>query len=147
LQEKMMELLNAAWKVPTAGEEPPPLNLADMLHLAVNLQDLTPAAAILGEVSQLRSQLVNQQLSELLQQKKALQAQGAENVKAEQQALSLASLAAVKTQQLQLRLQKFDQQVNGAELEQLLATAIARNHIKVMKQLCALPAAAHVPDA
>jgi hypothetical protein len=147
LQEKVMELLNAAWKAPTAEAEPRTLNIADVLHLAVNLQDSTPAAAILNEVKQLRSQLVNQQLSELLQQQKALQAQEEGLVKAEQQALALAAVAAAKAQQLQQRLQEFDGQVNAAELEQLLATALARSHIKVMKQLCALPAAAHVPDA
>jgi hypothetical protein len=68
LQDEVVKLLEAACRAPAAAEQQRPLKAADVLHLAVNLQDPTPAAATLREVSQLRNQLCIQQLSELLQQ-------------------------------------------------------------------------------
>jgi hypothetical protein len=67
LQDEVVKLLEAAWRAPEA-EQQRPLKAADVLHLAVNLQDPTPAAATLREVSRLRDQLLIQQLRELLQQ-------------------------------------------------------------------------------
>jgi hypothetical protein len=42
-------------------------------------------------------------------------------------------------------LQVFDRQVNAAEVERLLTTAVARMHSAVVEQLCTLPAAKQVP--
>jgi hypothetical protein len=50
-------------------------------------------------------------------------------------------------EQLQQRLQEFDQLVNAAEVAHLLITAVSRMHNTVVLQLCALPAAAHVSSA
>jgi uncharacterized protein involved in exopolysaccharide biosynthesis len=48
---------------------------------------------------------------------------------------------------LQQRLQEFDRQVNAAEIEQLLATALARMQPAVVEQLSMLPVAKEVPAA
>jgi hypothetical protein len=69
LQGKVIVLLAAAWEAPLAEVTQPWLNIADLLHLAVNLQDPSSAVAMLQFVQQLRQQLASmQQLQEQLQE-------------------------------------------------------------------------------
>jgi hypothetical protein len=95
-------------------------SIADLLHLVVNLQDPSVAVAMLQFVQQKGQLLVNSYMQPPQRQQHA---------------------------PLQQHLQEFDRQVNAGELEQLLATAVARMHTAVVKQLSTLPAAKQVSRA
>jgi DNA-binding transcriptional MerR regulator len=143
LQEKAVTLFATAWdKALATGNQS---NIADLLHLAVNVQDPSDAIAMLQFVQHLRQKLVStQQLQKQLQelQQAAATTRGRRsNVHKQQQ--KHAQLVA----QLLLRLQEFDRQIIAAEIEQLLATAVTRMHPAVVEQLSMLPAAKQMPGA
>jgi hypothetical protein len=142
LQDKVSTLVKALWDDAEAAANQS--NIANLLHLAVNVQEPSVAVAMLRSVKHLRQQLVNRQrLQQQLQEAQQIAGvtRGSPSNVAKQQ--RNAQLVA----QLQQRLQEFDRQVNAAETEQLLATAVARMHSAVVEQLSLLPAAKQVPGA
>jgi hypothetical protein len=149
LQDELKKLLQAAWKQPQ-GSSKQQLSMLDLMHLATNQQRPAAAAMLFGFLQQQHSQLRNKK--QQLEQRSATQQQQLpqqqpriatrHRARREQQQLDLSQ----QVQQLQQRLQKFDQGAQGFELEQLLATAVARGHVEVLGNLCSLPAAAQLPS-
>jgi hypothetical protein len=143
LATKLLELLAEVWEAPLDTQGLP--NMADMLHLAVNMQQPAAAVAMLQFVQQLRQQLANMQ--QLQRQLQELQQAAEASPNRRSRAYKQKKAHEKRAEQLQLRLQEFDRQVNAAEVEQLLTTAIARMHSAVVEQLCALPAAKQLPGS
>jgi hypothetical protein len=118
------------------------------MHLWVNQQDDDAAYKFLRFIQQQRRNLQDKQwqLQRLTgsghdgqTQQRSIITRGTIKSKQQQEGLER------ELQQMQQRLQEFDRQVNAAELEQLLATAVARTHTIVVHLLGLLPAAAQLP--
>jgi hypothetical protein len=146
LQEELKKLLQASWKQPPSSSKQQ-LNMLDLMHLATNQQRPAAAAMLFGFLQQQHTQLRSmkqqvEQRSEKQQQPQQQQRRMAtrHRERKEQQQLDLSQ----QVQQLQQRLQEFDQGAQGVELEQLLATAVAGGHVEVMGNLCSLPAASQL---
>jgi hypothetical protein len=127
LQDKVVQLLPEVWEAPADINKQS--NIADLLHLAVSLP-YPSATAMLQLVQEMRQQ-------------QAVLTSGRSSIQKKRQKVEHAQ----QTEQLQQRLQEFDRQVNAAELEQLLATAVARMQPAVVEQLSLLPAVKQLPAA
>jgi septal ring factor EnvC (AmiA/AmiB activator) len=141
LWDKLSNVLAAAWEASAANPQPQ-TSYADLLHLAVNQQHdeaaYTYTPLRLVQEQRRRLQDKQKQLQQLRRQQRGTVTRGRIKNKQQQEALQQ------EAQQLQQRLQEFDRQVNAAELEQLLATAVARMHSVVVHLLGMLPAAAQL---
>jgi hypothetical protein len=138
LQEELTNVMAAAWEAPAADPQQPQLSYADLLRLAVNQQSDEAAYKFLRFIQQQRRLLQDKQLQQLQRRQRCITTHGKINKKQQQEALEQ------ELQQLQQRLQEFDRQVNAAEIEQLLATSVARSHVIVVHLLGKLPAAAQL---
>jgi hypothetical protein len=166
--EERLELVLQLW-TSNHSDYQPQLTLVELLHLATNTQAAAPVNTLFEFVRWQRWQVQDllQQLLQLghevpqSQQQQLLKLAAGEGSnfnfdqqQPQQQAGRMTRCKSRSKQQLlqqlddlQQHLERFEQQLQGAELGQLLGTAVARMHSRVVNALCALPAAAELPSA
>jgi hypothetical protein len=140
LQDWLKKLLCEAWEDPATFHQQP--SMLDLLHLAANMQRPNAADALLNFLQEQRLQLqtIKHQLEmQSKQQQRKISTRNRARSELQQHDLQL------QLQHLQQHLQEFDQEAQGLELEQLLATTVARGHGLLLERLCKLPAAAQLP--
>jgi hypothetical protein len=142
LQGELEKLLQAESKQPACSSKQQP-SIMDIMHLALNQQKPAAAVALFDCIWQQRKQLLTKQQQLQQQQNPQQQRRMAtrNRARSEQKQVDMAQ----QVQQLQQRLQDFDQGAQGSGLEHLLATAVARGHVNVIGYLCVLPAALQLP--
>jgi hypothetical protein len=160
-----MQLVQELW-TGDYREYQPQLSFVEFLHVTTNACAPHAAAAI-SFVQQQRWQLLEKlrqlrQLGHVLpqsQQQLLLKLAAEEDPKfdhkqLQQKACRITRCKARSKPQLlqqvddlQQQLQKFEVQLQGAELEALLTTAVARMHRSTVSALCVLPAAVELPSA